>query len=280
MAHMTTDRYDNDNGPSRRTVLRAAGGIGLLGAAVATGRSGLLGLGASPTADAQAATRQGGSPLSTLSRNVGAACVELTPEVTEGPFYLPDELIRKDIREKQDGFVLDFTFRVMNSKSCTPIAQAAVDIWHCNALGAYSGVAEEAEGLQAQNSDTFLRGIQLTNESGHCRFTTIVPGWYPGRAVHIHVKVHVGGTVSHRHYSGGTVCHTGQVFFAERMLSRIQVLDPYRQNSASRLHNDDDGIYHQAGGTSAIAQTKALHPGDPTKGYRGSIILGVDPNAD
>jgi protocatechuate 3,4-dioxygenase beta subunit len=254
--------------PSRRTVLRTAGGLGILGAAVAAGGTRVLGVGSGS-----------GSPLARQARLVGASCVELTPEVTEGPFYLPDELVRRDIREDQAGFVLQLKFGVTNTKTCKPIQDAAVDIWHCNAVGEYSGVAQAAEGLEPTDSDAFLRGIQMTDADGQCRFTTIVPGWYPGRAVHIHVKVHVRGDVSHRHYVGGHVCHTGQLFFSERMLRDIEGLDPYDENSASRLHNDADSFYQQAGGKSSIARTKILVPGDPTQGYRGSMILGVDPSA-
>ncbi len=277
--------HDNDPVPpfrrhtSRRTLLRTAGGLGLLGAAVAAGGTRLLG-GDGADAEAAAPTRPAGTPLSSQARVVGASCVDLTPEVTEGPFYLPDELIRTDIREDQEGFILDFTFQVRNSKTCKPLENAAVDIWHCNALGGYSGVAQAAEDLEPTDSDTFLRGIQLTDAHGRCRFTTIVPGWYPGRAVHIHVKVHVRGTVFHHHYDGGHVCHTGQVFFSERMLGDVEGLDPYAENPASRLPNDDDSIYHQAGGKSSIARTKALVPGNPTQGYHGSMILGVIPSAE
>jgi protocatechuate 3,4-dioxygenase beta subunit len=263
---------------SRRTLLRAASGLGLV---TATGALSLSSALAGPGGAAMTTTTNAGrSRLLTLASSVGAACTPLTPEAEEGPFYLPDELVRSNIREDQAGVGLDLTFRVMDSDTCEPLENAAVDVWHCNGIGDYSGEGQAAEGLHPTDSNTYLRGIQLTDARGRCRFTTIIPGWYPGRAVHIHTKVHVGGKVSHHEYVGGTVCHTGQVFFAEKLIETISILNPYDEDPAARTRNRDDRVFtQQAGGRSAIVHTKPNDKTDPTKGYIGVMILGVDPSA-
>src|SRR2546423_293933 len=109
-------------------------------------------------------------------------CV-LTPELTEGPYYIAGEKVRRDIREGHPGTLLTLDLRVLNVATCSPIKGAAVDIWHADAAGNYSGFGA------GSSSRTFLRGIRKTDANGLAAFTTIYPGWYSGRAVHIHVKV-------------------------------------------------------------------------------------------
>jgi protocatechuate 3,4-dioxygenase beta subunit len=269
-----TDPSSHDHGrppglrTPRRTILRAAGGAGLLGAVAAlTGRSGAFGgatAAGSTTSEVDAALQ------------AGAIC-DLTPESAEGPFYLPDELVRDDIRENRKGVLLTLRFHVMNANTCEPLRNAAVDIWQCDALGEYSGVAKRAEGEETDDSSTFLRGIQLSRADGRCDFTTIVPGWYPGRTTHIHTKVHVRGEVSDHHYLGGHVSHTGQVFFTERLMKTVEKLKPYSESTTTRLHNDQDSIFQQAGGSSAIAKTTQISEGHPRRGYAGTMVLAVDP---
>ncbi len=208
----------------------------------------------------------------------GAVC-DLTPEADEGPFYLPDELVRDDIREDHAGVLLRLRFHVMNANTCEPLKNAAVDIWHCDALGDYSGVSKRAEGEQTDDSSTFMRGIQVTGADGWCDFTTIVPGWYPGRTTHIHTKVHLRGDVRDHHYVGGRISHTGQIFFTERLMETIEKLKPYSESETARLRNEQDSFYHQAGGSSAIAKTSEISDGHPRRGYTGVMVLAVDPKA-
>jgi hypothetical protein len=126
-------------------------------------------------------------------------CV-LTPELTEGPYYLPLNLVREDITEGKPGVPLRLRLAVVDvTNDCAPLGNAAVDIWHCDAQGFYSGVSgnpgggADPEAGAGAEAGTFLRGIQLTGEDGIAEFDTIYPGWYSGRTVHIHMKVHVGG---------------------------------------------------------------------------------------
>jgi protocatechuate 3,4-dioxygenase beta subunit len=108
----------------------------------------------------------------------------LAPEQTEGPYYIADEAVRRNITEGRPGTPLMLRAFVVNASSCKPIRGAAVDIWHADAGGVYSGFGQGA------GNRTFMRGIQRTNAKGLALFRTVYPGWYQGRTVHIHVKVH------------------------------------------------------------------------------------------
>jgi protocatechuate 3,4-dioxygenase beta subunit len=130
---------------------------------------------------------EGAGPAGVAS---GAVTCVLTPEQTEGPFYIPRERVRRNITEGRRGVPLALRVLVVDASTCRPIKRAAVDIWHRDAAGAYSGVG-------GQRNRTFLRGIQRTNAQGVAVFQTIYPGYYQGRTEHIHVKVHLGGNVIH-----------------------------------------------------------------------------------
>ena len=151
----------------------------------------------------------------------GAVQCVLTPELTEGPYYIAGEKLRRDIRDGHPGTLLTLRLRVLNASTCAPIKGAAVDIWHADAAGNYSGFGAGA------SSRTFMRGIQKTDKNGLALFTTVYPGWYQGRAVHIHVKVHVGGSV----------VHTGQLFFPDAITDRVYKRRPY----SSRLSAPPSG---------------------------------------
>src|SRR4051795_9189750 len=127
----------------------------------------------------------------------GAVQCVLTPELTEGPYYVSGEKLRRDITEGKAGTPLLLNLNVINASTCKVVKNATVEIWHCDAGGVYSG---EVAGNAGTN---FLRGGQKTNANGVAQLKTIYPGFYDGRAVHIHVKVHVRGSV----------VHTGQLFF-------------------------------------------------------------------
>src|SRR4051794_12138586 len=113
--------------------------------------------------------------------NAAGTCV-LTPEATEGPYWVENDLTRRNVTENRPGLPLALRLLVQNANACTAIAGADVEIWHADAGGAYSGVNGA--------STHYLRGHQKTNANGVARFDTIYPGWYSGRAPHVHLKVH------------------------------------------------------------------------------------------
>lgn len=223
------------------------------------------------TTDVPASSR---TPRPAAPTSVAEAC-RLTPELTAGPYHLDGHLVRSDITEGRPGTPLQLQVKVLGIDGCTPLQGAAVDIWHCDAGGEYSGfngssLAEtQAEGA---NDKRYLRGVQLTDADGTATFTTIFPGWYEGRTVHIHLKVLDGGTVSTT-YTGGHVAHVGQAFFDEDVTAQILGRPPYSAHAGTRTTNAQDSIYAQAG-TGAIA---AMTPQAP--GYHATFVCTVDPAA-
>ena len=217
-----------------------------------TRRRSLLGLGglvaAALGAGAAKATADG--PAGVASGQV--KCV-LTPEMTEGPYYLSGEKLRRDITQGKPGARLDLALTVVDASTCRPIKGATVDIWHCDAGGVYSGFGA------GSSNRTFLRGKQKTDVHGVAHFKTVYPGWYPGRTVHIHVKVHVRGNV----------VHTGQLFFADATTDAVYRKAPYSKRPNRDPRNSGDSIFVNGGKRSLlkVKKTKA--------GYRGAIVMGV-----
>ncbi|AXG82660.1 protocatechuate dioxygenase [Streptomyces paludis] len=210
--------------------------------------------------------------------------------VTEGPYYLDGALVRKDITEGKSGVPLSLRITVQDTtESCGPVAGAAVEIWHCDAWGYYSGYttanpggsapAEDEDGSTA-NDQTYLRGYQVANANGVVKFTTIVPGWYTPRTCHIHVKVHTGGQKADGTYEGGKVNFTGQLFFDDDIAEQIFTLEPYSKHSGSYTKLDDDMVYEGNGAAGGLLTLTPVHKKDPSKGYKGTIILGIDPDAE
>jgi protocatechuate 3,4-dioxygenase beta subunit len=198
-------------------------------------------------------------------------CV-LTPEQEEGPFYIDLAKVRKDIVENRPGVPLALALTVVDSTSCDPIRDAAVDIWHCDALGVYSG--EPSEGSKGE---TYLRGIQLTDGNGLAEFATIYPGQYPGRTTHIHIKAHIGGRRSNGTYSGGHVSHTGQLFSSDRHDAEVFALPPYNRNTAELTPRDADGVYRYQHGSSSVLTFAPAGNNLARDGLTARATLGVDP---
>ncbi len=217
---------------SRRETLLAAGG--LIAAALIP----------------EAASAAGSGPAAVAS---GAISCVLTPELTEGPYYVPSEKVRRNITEGKPGAPLDLRLTVVDASTCKPIRSAVVDIWHADALGVYSGAVASNPGTN------FMRGIQKTDSTGLARFQSVYPGWYQGRAVHIHVKVHLGGTV----------VHTGQFFFNDAFTDAVYKRSPYNTRGSRDTRNANDSIYRNGGSRSMLKVTKV------GSGYRGTIVMGV-----
>jgi len=199
-------------------------------------------------------------------------CV-LTPEQDEGPFYIDLGQVRQDIVEDRAGVPLALALTVVDAETCKPIRDAAVDIWHCDALGTYSG--EPTEGTEGE---TYLRGIQLTDRNGLAEFATIYPGQYPGRTTHIHVKVHTGGRRGDGAYSGGHASHTGQLFTSDRLDAEVFALAPYNRNTGEIAPRGGDAIYRVQGGSSSVLDLAPAGSGLARDGLTGKATLGVDLN--
>ncbi|WP_326666921.1 intradiol ring-cleavage dioxygenase [Streptomyces canus] len=273
-----TGNHRNSSITRRRALVVTGGTVAAGGIAVAGYQSAFA-----DTTDTAEAT-------ATASATSTGACMTLMSSVTEGPYYLDGALVRKDITEGKSGVPLTLRLTVVDATDgCTPVKGAAVEIWHCDAWGYYSGYttanpggsapAESEDGSTA-NDNTYLRGYQIANANGVVKFETIFPGWYTPRTCHIHVKVHTGGEKEDGTYEGGTVNYTGQLFFDDTIAEEIFALEPYSQHSGSYTTLDDDMVYDGGGASSGLLTLKAVHKADPSKGYKGSLSLAIDPDAE
>lgn len=180
----------------------------------------------------------------------------LTKELTEGPFYVANEPTRQNITEGIKGMPLILSFRVVDATTCKPTPGADVEIWHADPEGEYSAF----DGAAKQTS--YLRGHQIANAKGVAKFVTVFPGWYPGRAPHIHLKVHVDGRD----------VHTGQVFFKTAVAKKIYAKAPYTGRGGGKVFNASDNIYSEIGSRGIVPiKRRTSKPG-----YAGSITLAVD----
>ena len=205
-------------------------------------------LGAGALKGAWLADEAEGGPAAVAS---GAVRCVLTPEQTEGPYYVAGERVRRNITEGRPGTPLALQLAVVNVSTCKPIKGAAVDIWHCDASGIYSGVSG--------STGTFMRGIQRTNANGIATFRTVYPGWYMGRTVHIHVKVHVRGNV----------VHTGQLYFPDTLTDAVYRRAPYSSRPSRDTRNANDSVFRNGGRRSLLSLRRN------STGYLGTIRMGV-----
>jgi protocatechuate 3,4-dioxygenase beta subunit len=221
---------------SRRASLASVGGL-------VAGAAGLAGW--------KAGEEAGAGPAGVASGLV--TCV-LAPEQTEGPYYVDDAAVRRNVTEGRAGVALTLRLTVVDASTCKPVKNAAVEVWHCDAGGTYSGTSQ-----QNTADERFLRGVQRTDAKGLAIFRTIYPGWYQGRTVHIHTMVHIGGNV----------VHTGQLYFSDAVTDAVYKRGPYNRRPNRNPRNSGDSIYRNGGKRSTLKLVK--------KGtaYTGSITMGV-----
>jgi protocatechuate 3,4-dioxygenase beta subunit len=243
---------DNDDAQvgrilSRREVLALFGGSSV--ALIAACAPGAL-TAASPTATAQrtSAAATTAAAASSAATTVLPSCI-VRPALTEGPYFVDEKLDRSDIRSDpgtgavRPGALLTLNFLVsrVSGSACTALSGAVVDVWHCDALGVYSDV-DNARGQK------FLRGFQTTNASGSAKFTTVYPGWYQGRAVHIHFKIRPTSSSE----------FTSQLFFDDALSTQVFAQTPYSQKGTQGItRNAADGIFQQSGGKLTLNLTKS-----------------------
>ncbi|MFD9392322.1 intradiol ring-cleavage dioxygenase [Streptomyces sp. NPDC060000] len=253
-----TDTSDARPSVARRTVLVASGAT-----------AAALAVGAAATPEAPTADTADTVPVA------AAAVCTLTKEMTEGPYYLDGQYVRADVTEGKVGVPLKLTLTVVDDDTCVPLSNALVEIWHTDALGEYSGFVGN-NGHNEPDDGTFLRGGVLTNSSGVANITTIYPGWYRGRCIHIHVKVHVNVTLtSNGSFTGGQELHTGQLFFNETITTAVAKVSPYSTNTVTRTTLAQDSIYDDGGAASGLLTLTALGS-STSSGYAGTLTLGVE----
>ena len=245
--HVLARPLDDDDAPvgrilTRREILALLGASGIAAAcapgAVAT---------ATPTAAASAARTT--APTASVAATTGGAvtvpsCI-VRPALTEGPYFVDEKLNRSDITIEpssgavKPGILLALRFNVarVTSSACTALQGAQVDVWHCDALGVYSDASDPSFNTKGQK---FLRGYQVTDASGIVTFTTIYPGWYQGRAVHVHFKIRMTNGVQ-------TSDFTSQLFFDEGVTAQVFAQSPYSQKGSGWMKNAQDGIYTGGG---------------------------------
>jgi protocatechuate 3,4-dioxygenase beta subunit len=259
---------ENDDQPigqilSRRDALKllGVGSAAILAACAAPPATSTL---APTTASTQTSATQIASTASSV-----LDCV-VRPELTIGPYFVDGQLNRSDIRSDtadnsvKEGVPLTLNIVVasVGGNSCAPIEGTQVDVWHCDAQGVYSGVSGGGSDTTGQN---FLRGYQLTDANGGVQFQTIYPGWYSGRAVHIHFTIRTKGA------NGDDYQFTSQFFFDDTLTDQIHALEPYASKGQRDTRNTNDNIY-SGGGDQLLLNLQ----GDTTNGYTGAMSIGLD----
>jgi protocatechuate 3,4-dioxygenase beta subunit len=208
------------------------------------------------------------------------ACL-LAPEATEGPFYW-NSTVRQDITEGRPGFSLRLAITVLDTRTCLPVPSAVVDLWHCDSAGLYSHFMASSQMGGPTDGSTFFRGQQVTNSQGIATFNTIYPGWYPGRATHMLIKVHIGSSLVNLggaiHVIGGHVSHTGQFFFDDTLTDAVATFPPYSSHPIQRTRNNEDFVYLQSNGATMLVPITFV-TNMFTGGMVGEMNVGIDPTA-
>jgi protocatechuate 3,4-dioxygenase beta subunit len=228
---------------------------------------------AAPTTGAATASAPASTTAASTSTTAAPAAVSscvVRPEVTEGPYFKDEKINRSDIRSDTSsgtikaGAPLSLTFMVYQANSsCAPLKGAMVDVWHCDAIGTYSDTTDANWGSTV--GQNYLRGYQLTDDTGKASFTTIYPGWYNGRTIHIHFKIRTTGA------NGQAYEFTSQLFFDENLSNTVLTQAPYNTKKGTRsTTNANDSIYQSVGSQMILA----LSPNGT--GYAGSFAVGLD----
>jgi protocatechuate 3,4-dioxygenase beta subunit len=196
-------------------------------------------------------------------------CV-VRPASTQGPYYVDEKLNRSDIRsDPSDGtvkqgalLVLTFNVSTISKSTCVPVDGAIVDIWHCDAEGVYSDAVDPTFNTTGKK---FLRGYQITDKNGVAKFTTIYPGWYPGRTVHIHYKIR-SPALAKSPYE-----FTGQMYFYEGTTDRVYAKPPYVARGKRSVSNLTDRIYNNDGGRQSMLVVTPVKDA-----YTGTFDVALD----
>lgn len=239
---------------SRREVLALFGGTALLAACAPA----LTTPTPAPASTAGATATPGSTAPATGAASLPSCIVR--PALTDGPFFVDRKLDRSDIRSDPatgavsagTALVVAFNVSRLSGSTCSALGGAVVDLWQCDALGVYSDVAGAGAGTQ------FLRGFQTTDAQGRAAFTTVYPGWYQGRTVHLHFKIRSGG----REFSS-------QLFFDDALSDAVFAQAPYSQRPGRTTRNANDAIFGQSGGQLTLRCTPS------GSGYAATFDIGL-----
>ncbi|MEV0592572.1 intradiol ring-cleavage dioxygenase [Nonomuraea cavernae] len=282
---------------SRRRLIAGISSLGLGGLLAACSDSGTATV---TTSTGASVTPEATTAKDLTSLFADANTCTLTATTTQGPYYFDAEKIRSDIREDKQGVRLRVAIKVQDSETCEPLSNAVVEIWHCDAAGLYSGAEAQSTGggggtpptgappggpptggppgggpggrpgdggrgdmgdLTPTDDERYLRGAQVTNADGIVEFTTIWPGWYRGRTIHIHAMVH---------FSNERVLTT-QVMFDEAVNKAVLAKSPYSERAGRDTFNDDDNIYQD---------NMLMKVTEEDDGYLGVIVFSADSDKD
>jgi protocatechuate 3,4-dioxygenase beta subunit len=232
---------------TRKVTRREAFGMFGAAGAVAT-------LGCGGSSPATPTTPSTPSTTTTTTPPTAAAACAVTPSETVGPFPSLTDLFRSDIRGGRNGTPLTLTITLVNTNNaCAPVSGANVEIWQCDANGDYSQ-------YNNQRAETFLRGFQMTNASGEVTFTTIYPGWYQGRATHIHVDVG----------RNGASIKVTQIAFPESVSAAVHATGVYASRGQNPTSNLGDMVF-----ADSLSSELATVTGSPSAGYTATFRIGV-----
>ncbi|MGQ0559190.1 MAG: intradiol ring-cleavage dioxygenase [Sphingosinicella sp.] len=194
-------------------------------------------------------------PPARSTRLIAGDTCPVTPRQTEGPFYFDPRLVRRDITERRPGVPLRLQLQIVGADACAPLSGTRVDVWHCDAGGIYSGYEREGS-----SGETFLRGTQLADADGVVNFRTLYPGWYQGRAPHIHLKAILG--------DGRELI--SQLYFPDDLSQQIYGEGAYAGRPGTAVRNGDDGIFRRLRGAAPMAAMTRAGPG-----YEGRIVIAL-----
>ncbi|PHH61918.1 hypothetical protein CDD81_7723 [Ophiocordyceps australis] len=217
------------------------------------------------------------TPLSTIFADNATAA--FTPETILGPYWVQGEQLRRDITDGERGVATHMDVQFIDIKTCLPVPNLLIDIWHANATGIYSGLVYEGQG--GLNS-TFLRGVQQTDKEGVAQFDTIFPGHYDDRTHHIHVTTTQGAeALDNGTFTGGTAKHIGQLYFDEALTNAVEATDPYNTSKLPFTTNLADAFAAQQASPEYDPFMKYTFLGDKTEdGILMWITIAIDPDAN
>ncbi len=192
---------------------------------------------------------------------------------SEGPYLTPASQQRSDIREDRPGVPVHITLNIMDDFWCRPIKGAAVEFWQSDALGLYSGVANDLFDLQSMQlsgdsidmrGSEFLRGHQVSGDDGKVEFTTSFPGWYTGRLAHFHLKTIIEDLA--------WTSHVTQLYLPTDIERAVYESAPYAERGPNPIGIDRDLVVR---GDAAAVKLLTLPLAKDGEGFRGTFDLAV-----